>query len=1347
VGIIWLSFLAACGVLTAATAWLIDASRQRAEHRAQESLRAAAGLARGEWPGNSGESPARAAHDRARLAQNLKNLTGVDIFATDDVGTPIPPHPEVASELLRRQVAALADQEGFARLARHAGHQDYLFAVVRLSGEDPQPDGRPRARFLIAGGSADALLAGHVAQRRQTLIAASGVAAFLLLLTVLLDAYVRNKLRFQAVLLARERQLAAREALLVEAQRLARIGSWEIGLGPETFVASQGYYEIYGVTPETVPRTNEEYVRRFLFETADLEDAQRNRALSAEGRPIQGIRHVRLDDGTLKWLEFRVQPVFDAKGRQSGARGIVHDITVERDALEALAARSAQLEQAKEIAGMGTWTMDVADERLTTCAQMLAIYETDASNHPRTMREWARRFLPPEDQDEFWSQLDARFHGRPFDRERRIITAKGRTRWIRTIAKPQFDPTGAVVRYQGITLDITSAKSAMLELERRSKQLEHAQQLGRMGSWYWDVRTDTVEFSAQHRAIYELADDPSGITMRGWIERHCHPDEVAAALSRMEAARHGERLDDIRRVRTQSGRDLWIHVIAEPVRDASGRLAGVSGVTRDITEERIRENELLEVTRRLTEAQRIARLGHFYWDLETDRIQAFGEYDAVFGIDEQHRFQTMGEWYAKFCHPDDRAASDANLAGNINLGNSYRVERRTLMRDGSYRWLEISGEAVRGGDGRIVGYRGVARDIDDEKTLQLRLAEREARYRLITDNMHEHVALHTESGAILWSSPSSRSLLGYSDTRSVGMHPFVNVHPDDLPRVRAAIEAYRDSGDAPVTLEYRFRHRNGHFVWLETIIVPVRDNHGRLLHFQSSSRDISVRREALERLRESEERFRALTEVSSDWYWETDEQHRLTFLSSDDHLAHGASPSGAIGRTRWEFNPDGLSEEDWRKHRAMLERRETFTGLCIRVRGPDGSPGYASISGRPRFTADGRFAGYRGTGRDVTRVKLAEQQLAESEQQFRLLAHNMLDIVSLHRTNGSVLYLSPSFAQVTGHPPAAVAVSPRNVLHRADLAVALRAFGRVARGEGQATVSCRMRHADGTDLWFESHLTRFEADGQAARVQIVSRNITRRRAAEQALERRTSELARTNRQLAIEVRQRQELERNVLMTIEMELSRVGLELHDQLGQDLTGISLMAKTLQGRLAQSQPAEAGAALKISELVNDAIRHTRMISHGLSPFIWGRDGLIAALAQLAADINALGVVEVVTRLDRTVDIRDELVARNLYRIAQESANNALKHSRAQRLAISLVARRAGVELKIADDGIGSVDNREEHGGSSRFHSLRHRSSVIGAALTLRHGRGGGTIVKVLWTGAAAMTSAGTSRTEEHA
>jgi diguanylate cyclase (GGDEF)-like protein/PAS domain S-box-containing protein len=135
------------------------------------------------------------------------------------------------------------------------------------------------------------------------------------------------------------------------------------------------------------------------------------------------------------------------------------------------------------------------------------------------------------------------------------------------------------------------------------------------------------------------------------------------------------------------------------------------------------------------------------------------------------------------------------------------------------------------------------------------------------------------------------------------------------------------------------------------------------------------REHAVRRLRESEARFRQLTELSSDWYWEQDEQFRFTFLSSDVARNQGLDPESAIGKARWELNHVAMTEEEWAPHKAALAAHQPYSDFVYKRRAPDGGIRYFSVSGRPVFDEDGVFRGYRGVGKDVTAAMVAEERI------------------------------------------------------------------------------------------------------------------------------------------------------------------------------------------------------------------------------------------------------------------------------------------------------------------------------------------------------------------------------------
>ena len=126
-------------------------------------------------------------------------------------------------------------------------------------------------------------------------------------------------------------------------------------------------------------------------------------------------------------------------------------------------------------------------------------------------------------------------------------------------------------------------------------------------------------------------------------------------------------------------------------------------------------------------------------------------------------------------------------------------------------------------------------------------------------------------------------------------------------------------------------------------------------------------------LRESEERFRDLTELSSDWFWEQDSAFRFTLLSGDLVTKGGFIIANSLGKCRWELPTEGVSEAEWAQHRACLERHEPFLDFVYRIRLDSGEYHWYSINGKPFFNPDGSFRGYRGTGNDITERKLAEE--------------------------------------------------------------------------------------------------------------------------------------------------------------------------------------------------------------------------------------------------------------------------------------------------------------------------------------------------------------------------------------
>lgn len=165
-----------------------------------------------------------------------------------------------------------------------------------------------------------------------------------------------------------------------------------------------------------------------------------------------------------------------------------------------------------------------------------------------------------------------------------------------------------------------------------------------------------------------------------------------------------------------------------------------------------------------------------------------------------------------------------------------------------------------------------------------------------------------------------------------------------------------------------------------------------------------------------------------------------------------------------------------------------------------------------------------------------------------------------------------------------------------------------------------------------------------------------------------------------------ELEHTLAEVSEAERRRLGRDLHDGLGQHLTGVALLSKALQQKLAAAGRAEAPVAGEVAELVNESIDSIRDLARGLTPMDLDRTSLPSALRELSARTERLCRVECQFEGDDALAVADDDTALNLYRVAQEAVNNAVKHASAKHVWITLSAEPDGrTALTVRDDGVG--------------------------------------------------------------
>ncbi len=201
--------------------------------------------------------------------------------------------------------------------------------------------------------------------------------------------------------------------------------------------------------------------------------------------------------------------------------------------------------------------------------------------------------------------------------------------------------------------------------------------------------------------------------------------------------------------------------------------------------------------------------------------------------------------------------------------------------------------------------------------------------------------------------------------------------------------------------------------------------------------------------------------------------------------------------------------------------------------------------------------------------------------------------------------------------------------------------------------------------------------------------------------------------IARDVTEHRALQREVVEVAAGEQRRIGQDLHDGIGQELTGLAMLAHRLAEELAAKSLPGAAAADKIVDGLGQALRDVRALSKGLFPVEVDTEGLMVALAQLANRTRELNGIACDFCCEEPVRIQDNATATHLYRMTQEAVTNAIKHGRARQVAIRLEQGEDGTTLEVVDDGVGFPASEEATGSGLRI--MRYRAGLIGAMLTV--------------------------------
>lgn len=403
---------------------------------------------------------------------------------------------------------------------------------------------------------------------------------------------------------------------------------------------------------------------------------------------------------------------------------------------------------------------------------------------------------------------------------------------------------------------------------------------------------------------------------------------------------------------------------------------------------------------------------------------------------------------------------------------------------------------------------------------------------------------------------------------------------------------------------------------------------------------------------------------------------------------------------RWYQRIHPEDKQRWSAEAAKMFLTGKALRSAYRVLARDGRVVWFQCDARMMRREDGRPWFIHGVAFDISDLKRTEKQLQEERNLASAILETADALVLVMDREGRIIRFNRTCEETTGHSFAEVQGKP--IWDLLQSAAETSHFKEVFHD---------LKSGDTSDKHFESYW--------------VARNGVARLIAWSTTVLPASNDAPTYIVASgMDITERKHLEKTILEISAREQRRIGQDLHDGLGQHLTGIAFMAKVQEQKLAEKRMPEAADAAKIVRLVNDAISRARELAKGLAPVVFDAHGLMSALQLHAAEVQDLFGVSCRFQCDPPVLISDGTVATHLFHIAQEAMTNAVKHGHPRNILLWLSSFDGRGSLVIRDDGTGLIEPGGNHGGMG-LQIMKYRADMIGGTLEIRRDKARGTIV----------------------
>jgi PAS domain S-box-containing protein len=578
--------------------------------------------------------------------------------------------------------------------------------------------------------------------------------------------------------------------------------------------------------------------------------------------------------------------------------------------------------------------------------------------------------------------------------------------------------------------------------------------------------------------------------------------------------RQGKSIDGFETQRVKrDGTILDVFVVMTPLKNAAGEYDSYVTVLRDITEQKRKERILKESEAGLKAAQKLAKIGSWKIDFTSGKHVWSDELYAILEMDKVTVVPSF-ERYLERVHPNDRKMIVEDHESTASDAISHDRVHRLLMPDGRIKMVNNRTSTTFNVDKQPIETYGSVQDITQLHESQVRQAQLEERFREVAQDAGEWIWEMDQTGLYTYASPASIEIFGLNPEEIVGKKYFYDFFVPELKEMYTKMSFLaRDEKRRIKKFVNQVVHKEGHVVFLETTGSPMFDSGKNVVGYRGASMNVSDQIKAQESLKKSEEQFRLLAENVTDVIWTLDINGKFLYVSPSVEKMRGFTPQEVMQQTMAETLSPASAELAFKSleesiPQIMAGEQPPPTTILLEQPCKDGGTVWTEATISTIFDDQGKFLFFLGVTRDITDRKAIEDAMKKSEEQFRLLAENVNDVIWTLDINGRFLYLSPSLERVRGYKPEEVinqtldealtpasARSAKLLLH--DLKKRIEAGERIPIQTLNLEQPCK----DGSTIWTEATVNAtFDEQGKFLFFLGVTRDITARRNVEKLRE-------------------------------------------------------------------------------------------------------------------------------------------------------------------------------------------------------------------------------------------------------